>query len=61
MKPVKFLREVREELTKVTWPKREEIVKLTLIVIIIAVIVGAYIGVLDFGFTKLVESLIANT
>ena len=60
MKLVKFLNEVKIELAKVVWPKRDEVVKLTLIVIIISVLIGAYIGALDFIFTKIVEYLVAN-
>lgn len=57
---IKFLREVRLELSKVVWPKKQEVIKLTLTVIIISVIVGLYVGVLDFGFTKLLEVLISK-
>ncbi|OGM13925.1 preprotein translocase subunit SecE [Candidatus Woesebacteria bacterium RBG_16_39_8b] len=55
---INYLKEVRLELSKVVWPKREEVIKLTLIVIIISVIVGLYLGALDFIYTKLLELLI---
>lgn len=55
-----YLSEVRLELSKVTWPKRNEVIKLTLIVFIISAIVGAYTGALDFVFTKLLEFLVAR-
>lgn len=55
-----YLSEVRLELSKVTWPKRNEVIKLTLIVFIISGIVGAYTGALDFVFTKLLEFLVAR-
>ena len=57
---IKFLREVRLELSKVVWPKKQEVIKLTLTVIIISVIVGLYVGALDFGFTKLLEIIISR-
>lgn len=53
-----YLSEVRGELKKVEWPKASEVVKLTLIVIIISGIVAGYLGVLDFGMTKLLELVI---
>jgi len=53
-----FLKEVKNELARVTWPKKPEVVKLTLTVIIISAAVGAYIGALDFAFTKLLELLV---
>lgn len=48
------------ELGKVTWPKREETVKLTLIVLLISTIVGLYVGGLDFIFTKLLALVVTK-
>lgn len=56
--PAVFLREVGDELKKVTWPKQNEVMRLTFIVIIISLLVGFYIGALDFIFTKTVEIII---
>lgn len=50
-----YFSEVRSELRKVTWPKKEEVIKLTLIVFIISVIVGGYVGGLDYLLTKALE------
>ena len=55
-----YLSEVRLELSKVTWPKRQEVIKLTLIIFLISGIVAIYLGLLDYGFTKLLEILITN-
>jgi preprotein translocase subunit SecE len=55
-----FLTEVKLELSKVTWPKRSEVIKLTAIVFIISGLVGAYTGALDFIFTKLLEFFVAK-
>jgi preprotein translocase subunit SecE len=52
-KIVHFLREVREELRKVTWPTRYQTVRLTLIVIGVSLAVGVYLSALDFILTKL--------
>jgi preprotein translocase subunit SecE len=57
---IQFLKEVKLELSKVTWPKKQQIIKLTLIVFIISAVVGVYVGVLDYAFTKLLEFLIAR-
>lgn len=57
-KVVTFISEVRAELVKVTWPKRDEVIRLTLVVIAISAIVAVFVGVLDFLFTKLLESVI---
>jgi preprotein translocase subunit SecE len=55
--PGKFIREVVAELKKVTWPTREETVKLTVVVIVISILVGAFIGGLDSLFVKLTTLL----
>jgi preprotein translocase subunit SecE len=55
-----YLQGVRQELSKVVWPKRAEVIKLTLIVFIISGVVGAYTGALDYVFTKLLEVVIAG-
>ena len=61
MKPiVNYLSEVRIELSKVVWPKREQVIKFTLIVVIISSLVGAYMGGLDFVLTKLLEVFVVR-
>ena len=50
--PIAFVQEVIAELKKVTWPTREETIKLTAVVIAISIIVGAFIGGLDSLFVK---------
>lgn len=55
-----FLSEVRVELTKVTWPKREDVIKLTLIVFVISAIVAGYVGGLDFLFTNLLSFIVTR-
>jgi preprotein translocase subunit SecE len=42
-----FVREVRAELSKVSWPTREELRDSTLVVIVTVLIVAAFIGVID--------------
>jgi preprotein translocase subunit SecE len=48
-------RDVIDELRKVTWPTREDTIKLTMIVIVISLLIGAYIGIIDVLLTKLLE------
>lgn len=56
--PVVFLKETRAELKKVTWPKQQDVVRLTVTVIVLSLIVGFYVGALDFLFTKVTELLL---
>lgn len=55
-----YFKEVRLELGKVTWPKKDEVIRLTLIVFIFSAIVGLYLGSLDLTFTKIMESILAR-
>lgn len=58
--PLAFLRSVRVELGLVKWPNRQETIRLTSIVIFMSILIGVYIGGLDFLFTKLISLLITQ-
>ncbi len=55
-----FLKEVKEELSKVSWPTREQTIRYTVLVIIVAVVVGVFLGSLDLLLTKLTTVLLEN-
>lgn len=57
-KLVNFFKEVRAELKKVRWPNRQQLIKLTSVVVLVTVIVSLYIGALDLIFAKLMGILI---
>ena len=59
-KPLNFLKEVREELGKVAWPTREQTIRYTVLVIIVAVGVGIFLGGLDYILTGITALLIKN-
>lgn len=50
---VQFLGEVRIELNKVVWPKYDEWIGSTIIVLILVAIFALYLGLVDFGLSKL--------
>ncbi|MBI4496551.1 MAG: preprotein translocase subunit SecE [Chloroflexi bacterium] len=54
-----FFREVAGELRKVTWPSREDVVRLTVLVSAMAVAVGGILGALDYIFTEAVRILLS--
>ena len=56
--PFSYLIEAKSEFDKVVWPTRAETLRLTLLVVIVSVIVGAYIAGMDALFTALVERFI---
>jgi len=47
-----FFREAVEELKKAHWPTRQETIRLSILVLIVCIVVGAILGALDYGFTK---------
>lgn len=55
---VKFLKEVKDEIKKVNFPGKNQVIRLTQVVIFITVIVSLYLGTLDFIFAKIMENLI---
>jgi preprotein translocase subunit SecE len=56
--PVSFLRETKDELKKVVWPSRQEVIRLTTVVIIVSVLVGLFIGGIDFILTKALSVIV---
>ena len=56
--PVTFMQEVISELRKSIWPSREEVARLTGIVIVLATVVGVFLGGLDRGFSELFTRVI---
>ncbi|MBI4312907.1 MAG: preprotein translocase subunit SecE [Chloroflexi bacterium] len=56
-----FFGEVVSELKKVTWPTRQETMRLTLLVIAVAGAIGAVLGLLDITFSQLLDLLLART
>ena len=56
----RFLGETIGELKKVTWLTRREIIYLTTLVLIMAAIAGLVLGVLDFGFTRLIDVILGG-
>jgi len=53
----RFISETIGELKKVTWLTKREIVYLTFLVLIVALVTGLILGVVDYGFTRLVNEV----
>ena len=58
---INFLKEVREELDKVVWPTREQTLRYTVLVVLVAVVVGLFLGGLDYILTILQSFIIERT
>ena len=57
----RFLDEAWSELKKVTWPTREQVRNLTVLVFVVSLVVGLYITFFDFIFFQAVSLLAQNS
>jgi preprotein translocase subunit SecE len=53
-----FLREVRTELKKVTWPSRKDTLSGTLVVLVAVFIIAIFLGVVDSLLSNLIKELL---
>ena len=54
----RFIDEAWSELKKVSWPTREQVRNLTVLVFAVSLAVGAYITILDAIFLRVVQFLV---
>jgi preprotein translocase subunit SecE len=57
-KIIQYIKESKDELKKVVWPTKQQLINHTLVVIGISLAVAAFLGIIDFGLTKVVEIII---
>jgi preprotein translocase subunit SecE len=57
----RYIEESYSELKKVTWPTREQVRNLTVLVFAISAAVGVFIASVDFMFTEVVRFLTSVT
>lgn len=55
---VKYLRETRAELRKVTWPTAEEVRNLGAIVLVVSAAMAVLLWLLDLGFSALIGVIV---
>lgn len=53
----RFIGDIVGELRKVTWPTRQEAIRLTVMVLIVCAVVGVILALLDYGFGRLVQDV----
>ncbi len=56
---IQYLKDVRGEMAKVSWPSRNEVVAGTTLVVVLSVVISVVVKVFDLALTKLL-SLILN-
>jgi preprotein translocase subunit SecE len=55
-----FLKDVRSELRKVTFPSRQETLASTAVVITVVFIISVYLGIVDFGLSVVLSSILRH-
>lgn len=50
-----FFKDVVSEMRKVSWPKRKELTRYTIVVLVTVMFMAVYFGVVDLGISKLMD------
>lgn len=50
-----YFRDVKQEMSKVMWPERQEVIVSTAVVLVTVMFFAAYIGALDFVFGQILK------
>ncbi len=53
-----FLKEVKFELTKVTWTSKQELIYSTYVVIVVSIVLAIFIGIVDVVLSNLANMLL---
>jgi len=56
---VRYFKETRAELRKVTWPTRQEATNLSLIVLAVTVAMAIFLGAVDLLFATLIRLIVS--
>ncbi len=55
----RFITAVREEMDRVTWPSRPELIKATRMIVVFSIVLGLVIGLMDLVLQKLLVDTVA--
>lgn len=58
--PAQFVRQVKQEISKITWPSKGETVRGTMVVIVVSVLLAAFLVCVDFIFATVVGRVIGG-
>ena len=60
VKLTKFLREVKSELKKISWPSKKELTANTIVVLVSVFFAAALIWIIDGFFAKILRAILAR-
>jgi preprotein translocase subunit SecE len=55
---IQFFREVKVELTKVTWPSKKQTIGSTAVVIVFVFVIAFFLGIVDIGLSNLIRLIL---
>ncbi|MFP3952711.1 MAG: preprotein translocase subunit SecE [Candidatus Acetothermia bacterium] len=55
----KFLRNVRSEIRKVSWPTQSEVITMTILIIIMVILLSGYIGGVDIVYQRIIKQFLS--
>jgi len=55
---IQFLREVKIELGKVTWPTRKQTIGSTVVVIVFVFVIALFLGLVDIGLSSIIRVIL---
>ena len=58
--PAQFVRQVKQEVSKITWPSRSDTVRGTFMVIVVSVVLAAFLLCVDLFFARVVGFVIGG-
>ena len=58
--PAEFVRQVKQEVSKITWPSRGETMRGTIVVIGVSIIMAAFLVCVDFVFAAAVKAVVGG-
>jgi preprotein translocase subunit SecE len=56
---IQFLKEVRAELKRVTWPSRKETIGSTSVVLVLVLIMALFLSLVDLGLHALIRRILS--
>jgi preprotein translocase subunit SecE len=57
---VRYVGEIASELRRVTWPTRQETMRLSVMVISVAAAIGLFLGIVDLAFARILDVLLGK-
>jgi preprotein translocase subunit SecE len=55
----RYIREVRAEVRKVTWPSRDDVMRMTSVVLVVLLVASIFLAIVDYGFSRLMQFVIS--